>query len=203
MTQKSSSTQGQSRTTTGGTQGGAEAGHSTTREMTDKAKETAGQVVEQAGQQVSSRIAVQKDRAAQGLGTMAHALRQTGDQLRDQDQIGMTDYINRAASQVERLGDYLRQKEVRELVDDVERYARRQPALFLGGAFLAGLLAARFLKSSREQIEPARYYEGSRGTDYPRGAMTYETNYERAVGGTTTTYNPTTRTQGGTGTEDM
>ena len=35
------------------------------------------------------------------------------------------------------------------LLDDVEAFARREPAMFIGGAIAIGLLAARFLKSSR------------------------------------------------------
>ena len=37
------------------------------------------------------------------------------------------------------------------MVTQVEQYARRQPAIFLGGAFALGLLGARFLKSSNPQ----------------------------------------------------
>jgi hypothetical protein len=35
------------------------------------------------------------------------------------------------------------------LIDDVEDFARREPAVFIGGAIAIGLVAARFLKSSR------------------------------------------------------
>lgn len=41
-------------------------------------------------------------------------------------------------------------KEPPELAADVEGFTRRQPALFMGGAFVLGLTTARFLKSSRE-----------------------------------------------------
>jgi len=160
MTEKSSST-GQQRKTTPAT--------GTTRDMANQAKETAGQVaadaqqaagqvVDQARQQVSSRLAGQKDRAAEGLTSVAQALRQTGQQLRDQDQQGVTGYIENAASQVERVSNYLRQNDLGQLVDDVEGFARRQPALFLGGAFVLGLLGARFLKSSRPYTGPMGEY---------------------------------------------
>ena len=35
-----------------------------------------------------------------------------------------------------------------EVLDEVQNFARQQPALFLGTAVLLGLVAARFLKSS-------------------------------------------------------
>ena len=45
----------------------------------------------------------------------------------------------------------LKNKDVTELLNDAQRLARRQPALFVGGAFALGLLGARFLKSSRRR----------------------------------------------------
>jgi hypothetical protein len=37
------------------------------------------------------------------------------------------------------------------MLDDVHSFARRRPALFIGGAFLVGLGIARFLKSTAER----------------------------------------------------
>ena len=42
--------------------------------------------------------------------------------------------------------------EVEDLVNRTESWARQNPALFLGGAFVIGVLGARFLKSSRPAI---------------------------------------------------
>ena len=118
----------------------------TVGQVTEQAQQAAGQVVDQARQQVSSRLAGQKERAAEGLTGVVHALRQTSQQLREQDQQAVTDYIETAASQVERISNYLKQNDLGKSVDDVERFARRQPVLFLGGAFVLGLLGARFLR---------------------------------------------------------
>jgi hypothetical protein len=60
---------------------------------------------------------------------------------------------------------YLREKDLQGLTRDTETFARRHPELFLGGAFLAGMLAARFVKSSRP-----RAVEGTgRTADYQSG----------------------------------
>jgi len=129
----------------------------TVGQVTEQAQQAAGQVVDQARQQVSSRLAGQKDRAAEGLTSVVHALRQTSQQLREQDQQAVTGYIETTASQVERISSYLKQNDLGELIDDVERFARRQPVMFLGGAFVLGLLGARFLKSSRPTTGSGRY----------------------------------------------
>jgi hypothetical protein len=108
-----------------------------------------GGVTEQATQRVQSGINSGKSRAAETLGSVAQTLLQSTQQLRDQNQAGAGQYVERAAEQVQRLSDYLQNTEVSEIVDNVERVARRRPAAFLGGAFALGLLGARFLKSSR------------------------------------------------------
>jgi hypothetical protein len=55
---------------------------------------------------------------------------------------------DRLAETTERLATNLEGKDLDQIVDEVEQFARRQTALFLGGAFALGLVAARFLKSS-------------------------------------------------------
>jgi len=118
-------------------------------QIKDEAQQRIGAVASQAQDQIKSRIATQKDSAAESLSGVAQALRQTGSQLRAQDQTGAIGLLDEAASQVERLSSYLQHNDLNRLVGDLESFARRQPALFLGGAFLVGLVGARFLKSGR------------------------------------------------------
>ena len=56
-----------------------------------------------------------------------------------------------ASDQLRRFADQIRQKGVTDMLDDVHNFARRRPALFIGGAFLIGIGIARFLKSSAER----------------------------------------------------
>lgn len=113
-----------------------------------QARQQAGQVMDQARSQALSQLEQQKQRASGGLGNVAQALRQTGEQLRQQEHSPLAQYADRAAVVVERASGYLDHHDARQLINEVERFARSQPALFLGGAFTLGLFAARFLKSS-------------------------------------------------------
>lgn len=97
----------------------------------------------------TAQLATQKNRATDGLGTVASAVRQTSQHLREQQNETVAQYVEKAAEQLERFSNRLREKDVGELLQDAQRLARRQPALFIGGSFAVGLLAARFLKSSR------------------------------------------------------
>jgi len=118
-------------------------------DVLDHAKETISNVADQAGDKVASQLDKQRDKAANGLGSIAQTLRQTSEQLRQQDDQAAThEYVVKAADQIERFSGYLRSTNVNQMVSNVEQFARRQPALFLGGAFVLGVIGARFLKSS-------------------------------------------------------
>ncbi len=54
---------------------------------------------------------------------------------------------------------------VSDMMDDVAAFARRRPALFIGGAFLIGLGVARFLKSSSESVAPSTSPTGFSSVD--------------------------------------
>lgn len=96
----------------------------------------------------ASQLAAQKDRATDQLGSVARAVRSSTQQLREQHHDTAAGYVDQIADQIERLSQGLRQKNLAELLDDAQRLARRQPAVFIASAFAVGLVAARFLKSS-------------------------------------------------------
>ena len=125
--------------------------------LVSQVKESGGKVASQAIDQVKEKAATkideQKSTLAQGLGSVADTIRQVGETLKSADeQSGVAStaakYGDTLASQVEQFSGYLEKHNVSELMRDVERFARRNPAYFIGGAFALGLLGARFLKSS-------------------------------------------------------
>lgn len=176
---------------------------------TDKVKTAAEDAVQQAKQKAEEYADLaqerameaarsQKTHAAEELGTVASAFRETGQHLRGQDQGAMANtvaqYTDRLAEQVDRFAQQLRQKDVNELISDVESMARQQPAIFLGSAFAAGILLARFLKSSgaRQEMRNRRPYYGTQ----PYGQERAITRRPTPVSG----YSPTTTTTTSTGT---
>jgi hypothetical protein len=102
----------------------------------------------------------QKRRAADSLGEVAQALHQTARNIGPTDSNVTARYADLAADQVERLAQFLRTSQWQDMVGDAENFARRQPALFLGGAAFAGFILARFLKSSGYK---SSQYAGSSG----------------------------------------
>lgn len=136
----------------GGQQGVGQQAKEQVRNLADEAKRETSKVAGQASDYVSTLVSRQKDQAADSLGGVAGAIRDVGNRLQEQDQAGgVGQYAMRAADQVDRLSSYLRDRDLNTFFRDTETFARRHPDVFLGGTFLAGLLLARFLKSSSER----------------------------------------------------
>jgi hypothetical protein len=121
------------------------------RDAGGQVKEQAQEKLEQAKTQAMSKLRDGKTRMAGQVGTMAHALRSAGNEFRGEDQARLAEFTDSAAERVDRMGRYIDEHSVAEMLDDIERIARRAPTLFLGGAFAMGLLGARFLKTSERR----------------------------------------------------
>jgi hypothetical protein len=125
-------------------------------QLVDQAQQTAGQVADQAKQQVTSQLESQKERAVDGLMTLAQALRQTSQHLQEQEQGAIGEYVGRAAERVEDVCDHLRSRDVAQLVAETQAFARRRPGMFVGAALAVGFAGARFLMSSGQRASARR-----------------------------------------------
>ena len=151
-TGSSSSTTSPNRGTVSGGSSGTGAGTATARSLYDQAKETAGQAYEVAAEKATTKLEEQKSTLSGGLASVAGSVRKVSENLRGPDvQDGISkftaQYSDTAARKIEDVANYFEQKSVSEMYSDVETFARKNPAVFVGGAFALGLLAARFLKS--------------------------------------------------------
>jgi ElaB/YqjD/DUF883 family membrane-anchored ribosome-binding protein len=130
-------------------QSGRQAGAQQGAGVIEKAQDLAGQVQQKATQRVESGLTRGKGQAAETLNTLAQSLVTSGQQLRERNQENVSRYVDQVADRVQRVSNYLQNTDVSEIIDSTEQFARRRPALFLGGAFALGLIGARFLKSSQ------------------------------------------------------
>ena len=90
-----------------------------------------------------------RDAVVSQVGGVASALRSAGEQLRGEDQNELADYSERLGDQIQGVADYFDNRDIRDMARDVEAFARKQPAVFVSASLAVGLVAARFLKSSR------------------------------------------------------
>jgi hypothetical protein len=148
-----------------------------------EAGQRAGQLVERGAE-----IGIQQaDRglnlAASGADAVADSIRRVSvDMEAGQPQI--SEFASTAADQAEALAKYLRETDVRQIIGNVENFARRQPLLFVGGAFLAGMATSRFIKAA-----------GGKQDQNPSGGP----GYRSANGSSSASYGTGTRRRAGSG----
>ncbi len=144
----------------------------TAKQALGQGQQAAGQAIDKAKDTVKSQLSTQKEKAVSTLGNFTDALHQTGDQLRQSGQGAFGGYADTLADQVDRAVAYLRENDIDDLTAQVESFARRQPALFIGGAFVVGVALARFLKSSQSGTTNGVSYASTLPTPASAGALT-------------------------------
>jgi hypothetical protein len=157
-----------SRAETGGT---GEAAREQIREVKDRVVDQARTTLRQAKDRAASGFSEGRFRAADQVGGIATAFHRTGQHLRDEDQARIAGLAESVGRQVEQVASYLRTADARAMTRDLERLARRQPAIILGAAFALGLAGARFLKSSERDQSRGEYggYDRIRAGGEPAG----------------------------------
>jgi hypothetical protein len=140
----------------------ADAGH--------EAGETAGHLAERAADVGLQQADRAREQTASGLNQLADSVRRVSTDM-ESEQPGIANLATTAAEQTERMASFLRDTDARQLIHSVEDVARRQPLLFVGGAFLLGVAASRFIKAAgggsqgRDQHRVG-YRSGGHSTDY-------------------------------------
>lgn len=122
--------------------------HGASRSPDQEVRHRTEDLADKAGQTAKQQVDRRKEQAASRLGHVSGALRSTSDHLRDEDEPSIAEYVDKAAVQLDRFVGYLDEKSAEDLLHDTRQLARRDPALFLGGAAVLGLIGARFLRSS-------------------------------------------------------
>lgn len=147
-------------------------------------KEKASGLADEAKQQAREQYAEKKEVARGELDTLAMALRRAGNEVSDSG--GMSGrVISTVADRIESLSRSIEGKNLDEVVDSVERFARSNTAAFLGGAVAVGFLASRFLKSSTPRsFDDRDFYSSEAYGGYARnrvdsaiGSTGYGTTY--------------------------
>jgi hypothetical protein len=174
-------------TTTGAPNYGTTGSVASGRRGGDGDQQTSG-ILNQVRDKAASQLNEQKTRATDSLGSVAQAVRQSTHHLREQQYDTVAQFVERAADQIERFSNHLRERDLNDLVQEAQRFARQQPAVFIGSSFAAGMLAARFIKASRpERSFDDRGYSGYGVTAIDRdttpGSGTYRT--DTSLGGST------------------
>lgn len=117
----------------------------------DEAQKQVVDTVEETKEQAWRAAEDQKAQATGRLHGVASALRESSHQFRVQNDTALASYTDTAAEQVEQFAGYLDSRDIGEIVQGVQDFARRQPEIFVAGALTAGFFLGRFFKSSQNR----------------------------------------------------
>jgi hypothetical protein len=137
------------------------------QDLLQHAKRAGGEIVSQVQQQASTQIDRGKETATNELSQVVNAVKQLGQTLSSGEANGpiarfAAQYSDKAANSLERMTNYIREQDAQRLLNDVQNFGRRQPALLLGGAFLLGFAGARLIRSSMDAASQSSMNSGYR-----------------------------------------
>ena len=150
-------------------------------EAGQQATESAGHLASRAADLGLQQADRGREQAANGIEHVAESIRRfTADM--ETEQPAIANAAETAADQAERFAVYLREHDAREILGNVENFARRQPLLFLGGAFVLGMAASRFIKAATTDGTADQTTDGSREPGGYRWRSVTPTNAYEATG---------------------
>ena len=142
-------------------------------EAGQQATESAGHIAGRAADLGIQQADRGREMAAEGLDKVARTVRRVStDMQTDQPQIA--NVAMTAADQADKVAQYLRDTDARQIISNVEDTARRQPLIFIGGAFLLGLAASRLIKAgSPDKDQAGQFKQSNHRTGY-QGSDSFE-----------------------------
>lgn len=147
-------------------------------------------VAERLKEEGKQRLERGKSTAAEQVEHVASALKSASNELGGESALGS--YTNRLADNIEKFGTRLRHGSLEELASDLQTAARRNPALFVAGGLMLGIVLARLVKASAPPESDS--YEGEYD-ELTAGASASDVPRESGEFGTTP--DPTRTTFGG------
>jgi hypothetical protein len=126
----------------------------------------AQQVGSKAKERIHSEVDARKGEAATQARSVSSAFQTAAGELDQGAPAWLRSALQQGAEQVQRLADTLEQKDSRQIVNEVQDFARQRPGLFLGACAAAGFAAARIFKAGGE--EQSLQQTGSR-SDWDQG----------------------------------
>src|SRR5690606_16778722 len=121
--------------------------------VAEDAKAKARQAAEQVKNQGKGQLDGYRETAADGIEKVAQSAKAAAAELESQDQTGLSHYVSDMAQSMVKLADNLRGKSVDELVGEVNRLARDNPALFITGSIAIGFGLTRFARASTRHTD--------------------------------------------------
>jgi len=114
----------------------------------EQIKDSARGLTGKAREQVARYADRQKSTVTDQINSIAQAIRQAGEELERNQQGQASRLADQAAGGLESLSRTIDDADIQDVLNSVRRFGRSNPAIFIGGAVVAGLALARFARAS-------------------------------------------------------
>ncbi|SJZ54565.1 phasin family protein [Novilysobacter spongiicola] len=166
-----------------GSASGARAGTTGNGNDEQRLKDSAKHLGEQARDEGKQRVEEARGTAAGKVDTLADSVKAAASQLSENDIGHLSEYVSDLAENMSRLSTSLREKSGDEMLRDVTRLARENPALFITGSLAIGFGLSRFARASGRHDHSS---DSETGRDTARTSGSYDAGTTYGTTGTTT-----------------
>ena len=160
-------------------------------DLNDKASDLLGSakgMASEAGGRVTDALESQKAAGTDRVKGISDAIRRAAGELEHELPPAAT-YIKRAADEIDMMADAIKRRDVRQIVQDVQGFAQRQPAAFLGATILGGFAVVRLLRTP-STTHPAPAHGTALVATRPAPVATATTRYGGGIPGGESTRTP-------------
>jgi len=153
---------------------GTSSGSSKVENVVQDVKATLGEIAEPLKGKAEQLAEEQKEAGTNRIRTLATAVHGAAREL-ESDMPKIASSVHEAAQRIEKTASDLRNKNIDELFEAFDGYARQQPAIVFGGAVIAGFVLSRFLKSSADaSLRAKSNAELEKNSDFTRSYGDFE-----------------------------
>jgi hypothetical protein len=138
-------------------------------EVTEEAKHQALDLVEDARRQLHDQARQQTDHLGGAIQDLGHKLHALADGRTDETG-QVAEYTDRVADQVDRIGGRVQELGFDGTVEELQRFARRRPGMFLLGAAAAGFAVSRLGRGAKDAQQQQQDDSHARGQITPGAA---------------------------------
>jgi len=161
-------------------------------EMTQQARERMSEAGRRVRGEAERAADALRHRAAEEVRVFGSTMNAAADQLDDKEHDRVGAYAHGINSTCESVADYIESADLSEVADGVSERARRNPAMFLGAAAIAGLALGRLLSATPPRSKHERHESPSPGAgNSPRPGGSNVTTREPRLKPTTSGVIPT------------
>ncbi|MFL9815180.1 hypothetical protein D7241_18200 [Stutzerimonas sp. VN223-3] len=145
---------------------------------TEDVKAKARQAADQVKTQGKSQLEGYRETAADEIEKVAQSAKAAAQELEGQDRLGLSNYVSDMAQNMVQFSDSLRGKSVDELLQDVNRLARNNPALFITGSIALGFGLTRFARASGKRATRDEYGHRDNSTSFSSSGSQYGSSHD-------------------------